>query len=190
VGGRPRRRVETESSPSDVAQFFARYVYPIAWGKIAVLLCDNTGWDARRVRGARAKRDMSEVAYRVTGGKSCKPDSTGTVHLKLARWRDGDEHAHLTMEAGGGVYTDLAPPATPEASIDRAEVWHDATVAALVEEEAPLSKNALATRLRHAGLKFKTQAYKESLNGWIADPDGEVDTDANGMVVLLTEEAE
>jgi len=173
-----------ESSPKDVASFYGRFIDPIIESdhhRTAVVTADNTGWDERRVRGARSKIDMVEVAYRATGGKSCSEAEHGTVHLKLVRWRDGDEHRHLTLGAGGAEYTDLVPADDPASTED---AWHDAAVAVLGDAGA-LSRNALCKTLRDQGLKFNTQKMKEAIGGWIDDEHDEMTTTQEDLVCLI-----
>jgi AAA domain len=97
-----------ENSNRDVTGFMTEYVDPAATSGAAVLILDNTGHtEAGRTRGASTKLDLTESAYKVTGGGSCRVDRRGQIVLEKVRGRDGDEWERAVLGAGGGEYTGI-----------------------------------------------------------------------------------
>jgi hypothetical protein len=164
-----------EDSNRDVARFFSTYIDPIIQDdgcRTSVLILDNIGHEGRRSRGASAKEDLVELAYLVSGGKSCSLKDHGTITLRRIRSRDGDEIEHLKFGAGGGRYTDVVA-----ASASDSQLRHEAAVAVL-RESGPMSKNALTKAVRERGLKFNTQEFKHEVDGW-----DDVSEDADGRLL-------
>ncbi len=145
-----------ENSNSAIARFVTRFVDPLAHGGAAVLILDNTGKDeSAEARGGEAKMSLTELAYRVTGARTCSQAKHGAITLKRTRSRDGDEAPELRLGAGGGAYTRLEPPTD----------LLDAVRGVLPQP----SKRAVAAALRERGIRVRTDALNKMLDGWVAD---------------------
>lgn len=98
-----------ENSNADVARFMVEQIDPIAEIGPGILILDNVGHDAAdRTRGAGAKLDMTELAYKVTADQ-IGPDQHGTIRLERVRTRDGDEAVNLEAGVGAGKYGRIQP---------------------------------------------------------------------------------
>jgi hypothetical protein len=152
-----------EAVPANVSEFMVTYIDPLVGAGAAVLALDNTGWsDRTRARGASSKADQFELAYIVSGGKTCSRAKTGTVNLKRTRWRDGDEFENLSFRAGDGVYTGI------EADDSAAELLTEVR-AAMTEE--PQFKTWVYASAKAAGVKIRKAALLKLLDDWAEDPD-------------------
>jgi hypothetical protein len=152
-----------EAVPSNVSEFMVNFIDPLVGAGAAVLALDNTGWsDKTRARGASSKADQFELAYLVSGGKTCTRAKTGTVHLKRTRWRDGDEFAALSFRAGDGVYTRIEP--------DDSGAELLAEVRSVMTAE-PQFKSWVYASAKEAGVKVRKQDLLKLLDDWAEDPD-------------------
>jgi AAA domain len=100
-----------ENLNRDFADWMSAYVDPIAkYGQgCSVLMLDNTGHEGTHARGAINKSALVEAVYKVTGGRGVRPDTHGTMRLKLERSRSGLLSEYVACESGGGRFGPLVP---------------------------------------------------------------------------------
>jgi hypothetical protein len=153
-----------EERLADVQQFVSRVMDPLVNADVkeppAVLILDNVGHSqTHRPQGARTKTSVCELAYRVTGGKTCSKDKHGTISLKRTRKRDGDELLELALPFGGGEYGSIGPPTAGAL---------DAVKEAVAD--GPLSKTAVYEAAKDKGVAGKKATFLKSLDEWAAEP--------------------
>lgn len=165
-----------EAVPANVSEFMVTYIDPLVGAGAAVLALDNTGWsDKTRARGASSKADQFELAYLVSGGKTCSRTKTGTVNLKRTRWRDGDEFENLSFRAGGATYTSIEPDDSTDKLLKEVR-------AAMTDE--PQYKTEVYNLAKAAGVQIRKSALLKLLPDWAEDPDSGIIETPDGKFCL------
>jgi hypothetical protein len=151
-----------ENEAPHISQFFTTYIDQLVVNRrTTVLMLDNVGHSGGRSRGSAAKEDQSDTVYVVTGGQSCSETRHGTITLRNAKHRVGDEADVLTFGAGDGRYTSLVPD-------DKQAKLLEEVVAILTP--TPQSKNWVYAQAKEAGVKVRKQELFHLLGAWAQDP--------------------
>ena len=128
-----------EDDSDDYARFTELLIDPLARAGISVVLFDNTGHGAKdRSRGTSAKEDLADLVFSLESALGFSLARRGTLELSCRASRLGEVEGSWMLDLGGGKYGSWHR----KDGADSRKAFHDACVAALIEE-APLGRDRL-----------------------------------------------